>query len=425
MRSSAKAGAALFSTPAWLLCLVAVLHAQTPQPTPSPTRALADSADGLTFEQIYELAARDNLLVNSVRRRRAVAEAGLLIAGQRPNPDFITAYTRSAPRLNNSVSQLLELGGKRARRIEVARNELRLTELDVDAALRALRHDVRAAYFSLSLARNTLALGQQAVEQARELADIARARFEAGDIAQFEVLQADLAVDRATNDLARLQNAERIARAVLSQLLNRPPEAPLDLRDTLFIRTVAISTSDLISRSLTQNVELRAAEQQIATEESRLRLARAQRVPDLTLEPGVEGIDSSIPHNWAFKMQVTVPLPIFNRGRGEIQKSSALLEQLRAERDATRQRISSEIGRAALNLESARKQVEFYETKLLPEAERVRQLANEAYRIGQTSLLSVIEATRNAREVRQAYLQALSDYQSALADLEQAAGVRL
>ena len=79
-----------------------------------------------------------------------------------------------------------------------------------------------------------------------------------------------------------------------------------------------------------------------------------------------------------------------------------MLDQLRAERDAARQRIYSEIGRAALNLETARKQVEFYETKLLPDAERVRQLAIESYRAGQTGILSVIDANRNAREVRQA-----------------------
>jgi cobalt-zinc-cadmium efflux system outer membrane protein len=389
---------------------------QIPQPTPS--------LNGLTFEQIYELAERDNLLVNAVRRRRAVAEAEVLIAGLRPNPDFISAYTRSEPRMNYSVSQLVELGGKRGRRIDVAKNELRLTELDVEAALRTLRHDVRAGYFNLALARNNYELGQQAVAQAKELAEIARTRFEAGDIAQFEVLQAELGVDRATNDLDRLENTERIARALLNQLLNREPEAPLDQRDSLFVRLASLSTETLINQALSQNVELRTVEQQIKTEESRLRLALAQRVPDLTLEPGIETLDSAFPRP-GFKMQVTVPLPIFNRGQGDIRKSSAMLDQLRAERDAARQRISSEIGRAALNLESARKQVEFYETKLLPEAERLRQLAVESYQVGQTGLLSVIDATRNARDVRQAYLQALFDYQTALADLEQAAGVKL
>jgi cobalt-zinc-cadmium efflux system outer membrane protein len=402
---------------ALMLCLAAVARSQTPTATPA--------LNGLSFEQLYEIAARDNLQITAVRRRRAVAEAAVQIAGQRPNPDFISAYTRSEPRWQPSVSQLVELGGKRGRRIDVARNELRLTDLDLDAALRTLRHDLRAAYFNLGLTRNNYELGQQALAQAKELANIARERFEAGDIAQFEVLQANLAVDRATNDLDRLGNTERIARATMNQLLNREPDAPLDLRDTLFSRLGPIVPQDLIAQSLSQNVDLRTAEQQIATEQSRLKLARAQRVPDLTLEPGLETFDSAHPEGPGFKMQVTVTLPIFNHGSGEIRKSSAMLEQLQAEREATRQRIGSEIARASLNVESARKQVEFYETKLLPDAERVRELANEAYRIGQTSLLSVIDATRNAREVRQAYLQALFDYQTAVADLEQAAGVKM
>ena len=418
MRVAARSRTAvrLFVSLTLSLCLSAVAHPQTPTPT--------SSSDGFSFEQLYELAARDNLQINAVRRRHAVAEAAIQIAGQRPNPDFISAYTRSEPRWQPSVSQLIELGGKRGRRIDVSRNELRLTELDLDAALRTLRHDLRVAYFNIGLARNSLALGQQVAGQAKELADIARERFEAGDIAQFEVLQANLAFDRATNYLARLENTERIALATLNQLLNRAPDAPLDLRDTLFVKTAPVSTSDLIGRSLASNVDLRTAEQQIKTEQSRLKLARAQRVPDLTLEPGLEAHDSAF-EKPGFKMQVTMPLPIFNRGSAEIKRSSAMLEQLEAERDATRQRVSSDVGRAALNLESARKQVEFYESKLLPDAERVRELANEAYRIGQTSLLSVIDATRNALEVRQAYLQALFDYQTALADLEQAAGVKM
>ena len=401
----------------WFSCCLVIARSQTPVPSPTP------AASGFNFEDIYELAERDNLLVNAVRRRRAVAEAEVIIAGERPNPDFITAHTRSEPKLNYSVSQLVELGGKRGRRIDVARNELRLTELELDAALRALRHDVRAAYFGVLLARDNVDLGRDVLAQAKELADIAQARYDAGDIAQFEVFQVNLGVSRVTNELARLENLELVARSTLNQLLNRVPDAPLDLRDTLSLKIATVSTPDLIQQALTQNVELKSAEQQIATEQSRLRLARAQRVPDLTLEPGVEALDSAFTHP-GFKMQVTVPVPIFNRQRGEIEKSSAMLDQLRAERDAARQRISAEIGRAALNLESARKQVEFYETKLLPDAERVRQMAVESYQAGQTGLLSVIDATRNARDVRQAYLQALFDYQSAVADLEQAAGVR-
>ncbi|MGA9994054.1 MAG: TolC family protein [Pyrinomonadaceae bacterium] len=391
----------------------------------SPSSNAQQTASGLSFEDVFALAARDNLQIRAARLRSIVAGTNILIAGQRPNPEFITSYTRSEPRMNYSISQPVELGGKRARRLDVARGEARLAELDVENALRTLRRDARVAYFNLALARDTLGLGRQSVEQAQRLADIAQARFEAGDIAQFEVLQARLAVSRAENDLARLENVERISRAGLNLLLNRTPETSLDLRETLFVPRSPVNTAQLTERALTLNVELRAAEEQIRTEQSRLRLARAGRVPDLLLEPGIESIDPALPNNYGFKMQVTVPLPIFNRSRGEIARSNALIEQFTAEREAARQRITSEIGQASLRLETARQQVNFYETRLLPEAVRVSEMALEAYRAGQTGILPVVDAQRNFTEVRQGYLQALFDYQSALADLEQAAGVTL
>jgi cobalt-zinc-cadmium efflux system outer membrane protein len=390
--------------------------------TPTPT---VTSDDGLSFEQVFEHAARDNMHIRAVRARRAAAEANVRIAGERPEPEFNAAYTRSEPHMAFTVTQPLEIGGQRARRIEVAKNELRLTDFDVDAALRDLRHDLRVAYFNLALSRNTRSLAQQVVDQANRLVGIAEARFEAGDIAQFEVLQAQLAASRASVDLSRAENTERTALAAINQLLNRAPQSPLDLSVSLFVPRQPVNSAQLISESLSQNVELRTAEQQIVAEQSRLRLARANRIPTPSVGPGIEAFDPSLPHNYAFTMQVTVPLPVFNRGRPEIARSNALIDQLTAERDDARQRISAGIGQASLRLEAARQQVDFYETKLLPDAERVRAMAEEAYRAGQTGLLPVIDAQRNALEIRQGYLQALFDYQTALADLEQTAGVPL
>lgn len=414
------------------------LPTPTTQPTPPPEPALSAPPvepfvlprdvvpdDGLTFEQLYEAAARDNAHIHAVRARRAVAEAGVLIAGERPNPEFNAAYTRSEPHAAFNVTQPLEIGGQRARRIDVARNELHLTDFDVDAALRDLRHDLRVAYFNLALSRNTRDLGQRSVEQANRLVEIAEARYAAGDIAQFEVLQARLAAARAQSDLTRLENNERVALSAVNQLLNRAPDSPLPLAVSLFVSRQPLNTSQLIGQSLAQNVELRTAEQQIVAEESRLRLARANRIPTPSIGPGIEAFDPSLPHNYAFTMQVTVPLPVFNRGNAEVARSNALIEQLTLERADVRQRISASVGQASLRLDAARQQVDFYETRLLPDAERVRTLAEEAYRAGETGLLPVIDAQRSALEIRQGYLQALFDYQNALADLEQTAGVPL
>jgi cobalt-zinc-cadmium efflux system outer membrane protein len=396
-----------------------------PPAEPFVLPTVAAQAGGLTFDELYEIAARDNLHVRAVRARHAVAATGVAIAGERPNPELNVAYTRSEPRLGTTVTQPVEIGGQRARRIDVARNELRLSDLDVDAALRDLRHDLRVAYFNLALARNTSELGRRVVGQANRLVEIAEARYAAGDVAQFEVLQARLAAARAQGDLARLENNERVALSAVNQLLNRPPDSALPLAVSLFVARQPVGTAQLIGQSLAQNVELRQAEQQIVAEQSRLRLARANRIPTPSIGPGVEAVDPSLPHNYGLTMQVTVTLPVFNRGNAEVARSNALIEQLTLERDDARQRISAGIGQASLRLDAARRQVELYESRLLPDAERVRSLAEEAYRAGETGLLPVIDAQRAALEVRQGYLQALFDYQSALADLEQTAGVPL
>jgi cobalt-zinc-cadmium efflux system outer membrane protein len=391
----------------------------------APGPSANSSPDALSFEQLFEIASQGNLQIIAIRRRQDVAKAGVVIASQRPNPEITTEYTKSEPRMNYSIGQPIELGGKRSKRIAVARGELFLTELDVEAALRNLRRALRSSYFGLGLARDLVDLTRQSVEQAAKLAEIAQVRYEAGDVAQFEVLQARLSVDRAKNDLAKTQNAERIALSSLNLLLNRAPDTPAQLRETLLIPRPPIDVASLIQASLTQNVDLKTAAQQIAVEQSRLKLAHAERYPNLKIEPGIETIEPSFPHNVAFKMAVSLPLPIFNRNKGEIAKSNAMIAQLTAERDALTQQVSYSIGQASLRLESARQQVEFFETKLLPDAERVRSLAEEAYREGQTGLLPVIDAQRNARDVRGAYLQALFDFQSAIGELESVTGVRL
>ena len=47
-------------------------------------------------------------------------------------------------------------------------------------------------------------------------------------------------------------------------------------------------------------------------------------------------------------------------------------------------------------------------------------MAEESYRAGQTGLPALLEALRAARELRQKELAAASDYENALADLQQA-----
>src|SRR5208282_1043911 len=107
--------------------------------------------------------------------------------------------------------QAVEIGPKRERRIEVARQESALTDTDIAALERQLRRSVRDAYFTLAHARGGTAQRAGALKLAEHLYEIAKMRFEAGDIAQLEVTQAELEVAREQADLQVAQQEERVA----------------------------------------------------------------------------------------------------------------------------------------------------------------------------------------------------------------------
>ena len=76
------------------------------------------------------------------------------------------------------------------------------------------------------------------------------------------------------------------------------------------------------------------------------------------------------------------------------------------------------LGRAA----AQRAQADAYQKTLLPTAEAIESLAEESYRLGRGTLLSVLEAQRSLRDVRSEALGAHLAHQSALADLEEVLG---
>jgi hypothetical protein len=98
----------------------------------------------------------------------------------------------------------------------------------------------------------------------------------------------------------------------------------------------------------------------------------------------------------------------------------ATLAQLRAQRSALARQADAGAYAARARAEASRIAYLRYRDDILPDSRKVEAMAEEAYRAGQTGLPALLEALRAARELRQKELQAASDFESALADLEQA-----
>jgi cobalt-zinc-cadmium efflux system outer membrane protein len=387
----------------------------------SPGSAPAQQATKLTLQSALDLADKQNLDLVAARRRRAVALAGVQIARQRPNPSLSFEALRDSPHEALLFDQPLEFGPKRGRRIEVARQEGALTEVEIAALARQVRRSTREAFYRALLTHAESERLARVVQLAQRLEQIARERFEAGAVPQLEVMQAGLEVSRAQADLQVAEQREKVSLSRLNALLNEPTGTPWVLVGSLEDAKTLPALPELIGRASQSNPELQRLAQEQKIEQSRRGLLKAERIPNLGLQFGT---DFNAPPDFRAgpKGALSLELPLFTRNQGQIAQSFANQQVLDAEAKATERMVAARVEAGYFDLQAQQTQVELYRDKVLPIARQVESLAAESYRAGKTSILAVLQAQQSVQDVERSYLESLFALQSNYASLEETVG---
>jgi outer membrane protein, heavy metal efflux system len=386
----------------------------------------------LTLASALELAEKQNLDLVAARAQRAVAEAGVRTAGERPNPSLSAGASRDAPHENVLIDQPLEIGPKRERRMDVARQEAAVTESDIAALAKQVRHNVRNAYFALARARAATAEQDDIVKLADRVLDIAKSRFDAGDIPKLEVTQSELESARARADRQVAQQEEKVALSEFNALLNEPTSADWDLGDP-FAGLPALSTLDeLMGRAHGSNSEIARIEREMKLEESRHALLKAERIPNLGVQVGVDLNNPGPPgavdtggYEVGARGQLSMELPIFSHNQGEIAQSVASTHALEGALAAARRAVDAKVESAYLELGARQTQAQLYRETILPSSQQLEELSEESYRAGKANLLTVLGAQRDVQQGERDYLDSLVAVESAFSELEEAVGAPL
>ena len=393
--------------------------------TAAPTEAQESQGGArLTLQAALDLADKQNLDLAAARQRRLVSRAGVQIAKQRPNPTFSFTALRDSPHEGWFFDQPLELGGKRGHRIDVAQQEGGVTDVEISTVARQVRRSTRDAFYRLAFARAESERLERVVKLAERLKQIAQQRFEAGAVPQLEVVQAGVEESRAQADLEVARQEEKVALSQFNALLNEPAATGWQLAGRLEDPPPAWSVEELVQRAYAANAELQHLAQEEKVEASRRGLLKAERIPNLDLE---YGLDFNAPHDFRVgpRSQVTLMLPIFSRNQGEIAQSLANQRVLEAETVAKKRAVAAIVEEAYFDWNAQQTQAGIYRQTLVPAVRQLEGMAEESYRAGKATILVVLDAQRNVQDVERTYQQGLLALQSAFASLEEAVGAPL
>ena len=185
---------------------------------------------------------------------------------------------------------------------------------------------------------------------------------------------------------------------------------------TLATQAIAVARSG--------STELAVIDRRLEQQRARLGLARALRIPDVTPETTITH-GNAPDFNIGWRVAVVVTAPLFTRHRAGVALEEATLTALAAEREATLARIAMDVTSAATLADAQRRQFLRYRDEIVPQALEVERMADDSYRLGQTGIAAYLQALQATRDARLRSLQAASDFQAALADLERTMGVPL
>jgi cobalt-zinc-cadmium efflux system outer membrane protein len=394
--------------------------------------ASAQVADSLRLSrrQAIAEALQRNAQLDIAREQTAEARARRVTGISIPDPALTAAYDQAtgpfAFRGAGSRPVSLELDVpfpdkfRLNNRIGIA--DIRASESNYRLTQQTIALQTSAAYDSLLVAR----LHRQNLIEAHTLAQDflsrTQARYEAGTVAKLDVIQAQVAVAQAANDLIANERDVANAQASLNRTLGRIIGAPIAPTDSLAMPAPLPDSTRIEPLALASRPELSILEQQQAGAKANTSLVKEFWLPDLTFAVGQ---DYAQPGSPQFTTGIALPLPAFywQHARGDIAEAKHFERELAATYRDARAQVTQDVRSAYANASTAMRQAAFLRDELVPAAREAYRVSSTSYTLGGSSALEVLTARAALLQALDQLADALADANTARADLDRALGL--
>ncbi len=292
------------------------------------------------------------------------------------------------------ASQTFPWPGKRGLRGEVAGFGAREAELDSQRISLSVRADVERAYLDLLLVRDQLGLLAKLETLWTQSEGLARARYEAGEGAQSDLLRAQLERSRLRQRRWALQAEEQRRIAALNRLRGHPLTEPIVTNRSLadVPDPVIPDAEQAISTAEGQSPELRKALLLGQQAERRVELAKKDRWPDVTVSAGVMPRWGGFEPMWLASVAFNLPVWSAQKQSRAIAENRARGWAARSGAEATRQLLQQRVRERQEILKSLVEANRLYRSGLLVQSEATVASTLAQYQVGRVSFASVLEA---------------------------------
>lgn len=371
--------------------------------------------------------------------RRALERANRIQPDDPDNPFQVeqarqqrqAARESAQPLADTVVSGVVELnygiytGGERSARIQRAEREIQRNRLEVERISEQVRFDTTQAYYSLQQADAGVAIGQAAVEDASVSLRDAQLLEQAGLGTRFSVLQAEVDLATANQELTQSIAQQRVSRRRLAEILGLGQQVELTARDEITeAGTWNLSLEETIVMAYKNRAELeqQLLQKEISQKDSLIALAAIKPQVDFIARYQYDyNFDDSFSIADGYSFIARLRWNFFDGGRAFARARQAYRNMDVADTEFARQRnaIRLQVEEAYFNLIANQENIDTASKNVETATEQLR-LARLRFQAGVGTQTDVINSQRDLTNARSRFLDAIVNYNQSLNALQRA-----
>ncbi|MBF0606148.1 MAG: TolC family protein [Candidatus Magnetobacterium sp. LHC-1] len=389
----------------------------------SPAAAL--ETNDLTLEQAITLAIEKSPELTSASWEVRARQGRVMQVDTLPNPEIEFSIDNflgnkdlrgfDGAEYTLAITQLIELGGKRAKRAYVAGIERNLAGWDYEAKKHDLLNEVTKAFIDVIAQQELLEVNNDIYRIAEQSLATVSARVQAGKVSPIEETRASTELSKTRIELARAKISLDAARKRLSTLLGSPTPFFEKAIGQLNLDANIPSWEQLVL-SIGNNPDIARWLSEVEQRKAALNLEQANRISDPSVSIGVKRFTET--ETSAIVAGISFPLPLFNRNTGAIAESESRLSKANEEQKAAILKTQTAVTAGYLALSSAFAEATALKTDIIPGIQGAFDAVQEGYRYGKFAYLDLLDAQRSLAESKKQYIESLAAYGKAYADIE-------
>jgi len=411
---------------------------------PKEDEAVVGPPDGLTLDQAIDRLVRENLDLRAKNYEIPQARADVLTASLRGNPIFysdgqLIPYGSDSVRRPDgptqydvNVSQPIDYARKRPARIELASRALLVQEAQFQDAIRSAIQNLYNTYVDALAARQMVIYARVSVKGLDHVLVTTQTLYEQDRAVSADVDQAKADREIAVAGLLDAEENLRKTKRILAEQLNLPPDQAerLDLRGSIQdLAPQPPADDELITIALDSRPDVAAYRFGILVAEANVQLQRANRFQDAYLLFQPFTYQNNAPYgrqsgaSWA--VGITVPMPVFNRNQGNIERARINVNQSQTERFYWERRAITEVQQAVNEYRVSGQIARHIREQIEPPMRRARDDRFRLFTEGEATIFDYLTAQRKYNDTVKAYLDSAVRHRRSMLALNTAVGQRI